>query len=80
MELMAEMKAMVETFNENMRAMHVNMVYRHNKERKQLLRKYKQNPKGRFSPIVNVTAEELEKAYFNLQPSLDEARENEADC
>lgn len=73
LQLMAEMKAMVDNFNEKMHAIKANMTWRHQKERKQLLKNYKQWSNRKYLSTVEITAQELEYSYFNSQPSFPEA-------
>lgn len=62
------MKAMVEKFNENIRAIKENMATRHEKERKRLLMSYKKQPCGEYASSVVLT-EQVDNPYFDPRSS-----------
>lgn len=66
-ELVEEMKAMVDTFNGNIRTIKQNMQSRHEKERKRLLLSYRTRPSGKYASSVVLT-EQLDNPYFDPQP------------
>lgn len=62
------MKAMVEKFNENIRAIKENMATRHEKERKRLLMSYKKQLCGEYASSVVLT-EQVDNPYFDPRSS-----------
>ncbi|XP_078344750.1 uncharacterized protein LOC144630294 [Oculina patagonica] len=80
-ELVDEMKAMVDDFNENIRTIKEDMASKHEEERKQLLLSFKNRPSGKYTSSVVLT-EHLDNPYF--EPQSDAVTlahdEPEADC
>lgn len=79
LEMMGEMKAMVETLNKNIRVIHVNLARRHYRERQQLLKTHIQEPKIEFQSIAEISSQELVNT-FDSNSLFQEEREHEADC
>ncbi|KAL9958573.1 hypothetical protein ACROYT_G035603 [Oculina patagonica] len=72
-ELVDEMKAMVDDFNENIRTIKEDMASRHEKERKQLLLSFKNRPSGKYASAIVLT-EQLDNPYFDpldIKPEAD---------
>ena len=75
-EIVDELKAMVDDFNENTRTIKNNMMSRHKKERKKLLLSYKKRPSGKYASVL--LTEQLD--ILNSNPLKLDGDKPEADC
>ena len=81
MELVVELKVLVDNFNDNIHTVKKKLASRHEKERKILLMNYKKKLHAKYDSSMILT-QQLDNPYFDRQSDeLSSARgETEADC
>ncbi|XP_022790754.1 uncharacterized protein LOC111330197 [Stylophora pistillata] len=76
-DLRAELKGMVESFNENIRTMKTQLASRHAKERKEFLTSIKKQQSRKYLSSVKLT--ELDNPYFDPEPDEQESFKDKPD-